>query len=258
MIMDYLAGALLGAMLASIASYLVLRTRKAAEIVRLQSGYEAQIRLLKSNLDSQCLELAGCRTVQAESEATKAALLTKVEELSAESLTLQVGLTELQQSNLKALQQGAQTHSELKTGLLKQISDLADESERLRKLAVTFEHWHEEMSTLMSQNSYMRTQNLEFASIVKHVVLVALNASIEAARAGESGRGFAVVADQVRSLALRSETLSSDYALSLDKNNMITTMTFQDIQASGKMMMAAISGMDSKISRLSSALNQEN
>ena len=106
----------------------------------------------------------------------------------------------------------------------------------------------------MVQNREMHKQNQEFASIVKHVVILSLNAAIEAARAGESWRGFAVVADEVRTLAFRSESLSKEYSKSLHKNDLTTTATFQEIQADGKMITAAISSVEATIGQLKSRL----
>jgi methyl-accepting chemotaxis protein len=138
----------------------------------------------------------------------------------------------------------------------RQANRIASEASRLKGLAATFERWHEQMISLMTQNQDMHTKNHELSSIVRHVVIVSLNASIEAARAGQAGRGFAVVAGEVRALAARSEELSRSYRDSLHRNDLTTTATFQDIQAGGKMLAASLASVETLASQFEAALQQ--
>lgn len=121
---------------------------------------------------------------------------------------------------------------------------LASEIIALLDLVKTFERWHADMNELIIHNREMHHKNDEFASIVKYMIIVTLNASIEAARAGQAGRGFAVVADEMRTLAARAESLSVGYKNSLHQNDLITTTTFQDLQAGGKMIIGSLTGLN--------------
>lgn len=137
-----------------------------------------------------------------------------------------------------------------------QAQQIAGEAARLKSLGATFERWHEQMISLMTQNHDMHAKNQELSSIVRHVVIVSLNASIEAARAGPAGRGFAVVASEVRALAARSEELSKSYRDSLHRNDLTTTSTFQDIQAGGKMIAASLSSVEALANQFHAKLHQ--
>ena len=139
---------------------------------------------------------------------------------------------------------------------LQRASRIADEAARLRRFADTFERWHEQMTSLMAQNHDMHQKNHELSSIVSHVLIVSLNASIEAARAGAAGRGFSIVASEVRSLASRSQELSKSYRDSLNRNDLVTAATFQDIQAGGKMMAASLASVEALANQLHSAFGQ--
>jgi methyl-accepting chemotaxis protein len=177
------------------------------------------------------------------------------QELHALTTQLREELAQLQ-SNADELRAALKTASEDKDQLAHDARQIAAEAERLKSLGATFERWHEQMISLMTQNHDMHAKNQELSSIVRHVVIVSLNASIEAARAGPAGRGFAVVASEVRALAARSEELSKSYRDSLHRNDLTTTSTFQDIQAGGKMIAASLASVESLAHQFHSKLHE--
>jgi len=137
-----------------------------------------------------------------------------------------------------------------KEGLVQKIAALEQSIVGLKALAVAFERWHEDMINLTAQTRDMNSNGDDLASIARHLVMVSVNAAIEAARAGDVAKGFVVVAAEVKSQAQHVQTLSNDMRKTLHKSELLTTTTFQDIQAGGKMMMAAISGLERMVKDL--------
>lgn len=146
--------------------------------------------------------------------------------------------------------------AQLRATLTSEHGSLKNDMESLMGVVKMVERWHDEMQLILANNRVLKEQNEKFASIVKSVVMLALNASIEAARAGEAGRGFAVVADGVRDLAHTATNLSKEYKQNLDKNDLVTTTTFQDLQASANLIRTAVFGLTATADRILSTAGQ--
>ena len=138
----------------------------------------------------------------------------------------------------------------------KQSRAIGEEVSSLKDVAHAFERWHQDMNALMDQNRKMRATGEELSLIVRHLTMLSLNAKIEAASAGDASRGFVVVATEMRTLSDRADALQKQFSAGLHRNDLSTTATFQDIQASGKMMLAAISGLEAMVGRLQGELSE--
>ena len=229
MIEQYLLAALAGAVATAILALLLHKLHSTRTLARFQSETNGQIKTLRqTNAQQSALIDQGEQKIQQ--------LESAIAQLH-DDLARQLKIAGEDRAALAAA-------VEDKENLLDQARRIGGEASRLKSLAATFERWHEQMISLMTQNQDMHAKNHELSSIVKHVVIVSLNASIEAARAGNAGRGFAVVAGEVRALAARSEELSRSYRDSLHRNDLTTTATFQDIQAGGKMITASLSSVE--------------
>lgn len=206
--------------------------------LRLANAREALLRQATADDHSAAEDL------RQEIDGLQARVVELEQNLEQERHSAQLEVAQSRDSNEHALQDLRTQYSGSASQALGNCSSLESEIATLLGLVKTFERWHTDMNELIRHNREMHGMNDDFAIIVRQMVIVTLNASIEAARAGEQGRGFAVVASEMRSLATRAEKLSNDYRSNLYQNDLITTTTFQDLQAGGKMIIGSIVGLD--------------
>lgn len=202
----------------------------------------------------QRAEISRLLASQAEAAATAADVVTDAHqvdaELQAEYETARRRSEEMQgrwtsmRSEFEDLQLVMQSLRDAQGGALDQAGALASSIDELQGAELVFDRWHTDMKRLLDHNRHMHAKNDDFSQIVRQMVMVGLNASIEAAHAGPSGRGFGVVATEMRELSARAEALSAEYRKALYENDLITTTTFQDMQASGRMIIGAVRGLE--------------
>ncbi len=118
----------------------------------------------------------------------------------------------------------AQGGAEIVRRAVRQIGEVQDQSMHMKADMAKLDKQAEDIGQIMNVIS----------DIADQTNLLALNAAIEAARAGEAGRGFAVVADEVRKLAEKTMSATSEVGAAIRGIQEGTRTTVQNVEHSAQ------------------------
>lgn len=139
---------------------------------------------------------------------------------NAQSKSLSEAIDDIRQSSLDVQEQIKQS-MELAEQVSYQVRETSQKGSFVEKIVITLSDDTEKISSLIGGMDTVTKGISNILNTIQKIAdqtdLLALNASIEAARAGEAGTGFAVVAEEVRVLASRTRSSTTEIDEFLDQ-----------------------------------------
>ena len=132
------------------------------------------------------------------------------------------------------------------------VEQLEGSYKAIGKLEQDMMNARERMSSLLQHSDDILHVLDVIRGISEQTNLLALNAAIEAARAGEHGRGFAVVADEVRQLAQRTQSSTTEIQGMIDNLRLASTKVSDQMEVSAKSSQQGLASLEETRNQLQS------